>query len=94
MWDSVQEVFGIDFGEALLKCVVTSHSETHCILYGMVWRTSLFGCGFQKGGEGVKVGTWLQSMSQFVKRDVVISLFAFWFPPKLLTFLPTPKGDT
>lgn len=42
----------------------------------------------------MKVGNWLQSMSQFVKRDVVISLFALWFPPKLLTFLPTLKGDT
>lgn len=44
--DSIQEVFGIDFGEALLKCVVASHSEAHCVVYGMVWRTSLFGCGF------------------------------------------------
>lgn len=39
----------------------------------------------------MKVGNWLQSMSQFVKRDVVISLFALWFPPKLLTF-QLPKG--
>lgn len=39
-------VFGIDFGEALLKCVVTRHSEAHCVVYGIVWRASLLGCGF------------------------------------------------
>lgn len=40
-------VFGIDFGEVLLKCVVTSHSEARCVVYSIVWRrTSLFCCGF------------------------------------------------
>lgn len=44
--DSIQGVFGADFGEALLKCVVASHSEAHCVVCGIVWRTSLFGFGF------------------------------------------------
>lgn len=55
----------------MLKCEVTSHSEAHCIVYGIVWRTYLFGCVFLKkrwrGETRYSCGVFLSLLKEMLK---------------------------